>query len=79
MPLFISINWASLVTKWVVIQKICSKMHGVSCTSTHHDVIDLINHETVKNTKHDYLKNEALLFYKIIGASCDTFSEVIIL
>ena len=54
-------------------------MHLVSCTNTQHDVIDLINHETVKNAKHEYLENETLLFYKIIGASCDTFSEVIIL
>ena len=26
-------------------------MHLVSCTNTHHDVIDLVNHEIVKNTK----------------------------
>ena len=28
-----------------------SKMHPDSCTNTHHDVTDLINHEIVKNTK----------------------------
>ena len=49
--LCLSINWPCLVTLWVVIQKICSKMHPVSCTNTHHDVTDLVNHEIVKNTK----------------------------
>ena len=48
--LFISINWPSLVTWWVVIQKIYSKMHPVSCTNTH-DVTDLPNHGMAKNTK----------------------------
>ena len=27
------------------------KMHPVSCTNTHHDVADLLNHGMVKNTK----------------------------
>ena len=27
------------------------KMHPVSCTNTHHDVTDLVNHEMVENTK----------------------------
>ena len=26
-------------------------MHPVSCTNTHHDVTDLVNYETAKNTK----------------------------
>ena len=26
-------------------------MHAVSCTNTHHDIIDLVNHGMVKNTK----------------------------
>ena len=26
-------------------------MHLVSCTDTHHDVTDLVNHEMVKNTE----------------------------
>ena len=51
MPLPISINWPSLVTLWVVVQKIYSKIHPVSCTNTHHDVTDLVNHGIVKNTK----------------------------
>ena len=25
--------------------------YSVSCTNTHHDVTDLVNHEMVKNTK----------------------------
>ena len=43
LPLLISINWPSLVTSWVVVQKIYSKMHLVSCTNTHHDITDLVN------------------------------------
>ena len=34
-----------------MIQKIYSKMHLVSCTNTHRDVTDLVNHGMVKNTK----------------------------
>ena len=51
LPLLISINWPSLVTSWVVVQKTYSKMHLVSCTNTHRDVTDLVNPEMVKNTK----------------------------
>ena len=46
-----SINWPSLVASWFVVQKIFSKMHLVLCTNTYHDVIDLVNHGMVKNTK----------------------------
>ena len=49
--LFISINWPSLVTLWVVIQNIYSKMHHVSCTNTHYDVTDLVHYRMVKNRK----------------------------
>ena len=34
-----------------MVQKIYSKMHPVSCTNTHHDVTDLVNHGVVENTK----------------------------
>ena len=51
LPLLISINWPSLVTKSVVVQKIYSKMHPVSCTYTHHDVTDLVNHVMIKTAK----------------------------
>ena len=50
LPLFISINWPRLVTQWVVVQKIYSKIYPVSCTNTHHDVIDLVNNGMFKNT-----------------------------
>ena len=40
LPLVISINCQSLVTQWVVIQKIYSKMHPVSYANTYHDVRD---------------------------------------
>ena len=40
-----------MVTLWVVVQKIYSKIHPVSCTNTHHDVTDLVNDGMVKNTK----------------------------
>ena len=48
--LFITTNWLSLMTQWVVV-------HPVSCTNTHHDVTDLVNHGMVKNAK-------ALLFWE---------------
>ena len=51
LPLFISVNWPSLVTWWVVVQKIYSKLHTVTCTNTHHEVTDLVNLGMVKNTK----------------------------
>ena len=50
-PLFISINWSSLVSLLVEVQKTYSKMHLVSCTDTHHDVKASVNHEMVTNTK----------------------------
>ena len=34
-----------------MVQKIYSKMHPVSCTNIHHDVIDLVNQRMVKNTQ----------------------------
>ena len=39
------------------------KMHPVSCTTTHHDITDLINHGMVKNTKTciTFLQNEKIL------------------
>ena len=49
--LLICINWPSLVTYWVVVQKIYSKMHPVLCNNTHHDATDLVNHGIVKNAK----------------------------
>ena len=51
LSLLTSINWPSLVTSWFVVQKIYSKMHLVSCTNTHRDVTDLVNHGMAKNTK----------------------------
>ena len=45
------INRPSLVTSWVVVQKICAKMHLASCTNTRHNVTDLVNNGMVKNTK----------------------------
>ena len=50
-----SINWTSLVTQSVVVQKIYSNMSLVSCTNTYDDVTDLVNHGLVKITKLDSL------------------------
>ena len=36
---------------WLVLQKIYSKMHLVSCTNTHRGVTDLVNHGMFKNIK----------------------------
>ena len=33
-----------------MVQNLYSKMHLASCTNTHHDVTNLINHEMVKNS-----------------------------
>ena len=49
--MLIFISWPSLVTSWVVVQKIYSKMYFVSCTNTHRDVTDSVNHGMIKNTK----------------------------
>ena len=51
LPLLVCINWSSLVTSRVVVQKIYSKIYLVSCTNTHLDVTDSVNHGMVKNTK----------------------------
>ena len=51
LPFLISISWTSLLTQWVVAQKIYSKMHPVSCTNTHHDITDLVNLGIAKITK----------------------------
>ena len=51
LSLFISISWPSLMTLWVLVQKICWKIHPVSFTNTHHEFTDLLNHGIVKNTK----------------------------
>ena len=51
LTLLISINWPSLMTWWVEIQKIYSEMYLVLCTDTHRDITDLVNHGMVKNTK----------------------------
>ena len=50
-PLHISISLPSFVGSWVVVQRIYSKIHPVSCTNIYHDITDLINHRMVKNTK----------------------------
>ena len=49
--LLIIIIWTSLVTKWVVVQKIYSEMRPVSCTNADDDVTNLVNHGMAKNTK----------------------------
>ena len=51
LPWLISTNLPSWVTLWAVVPKIYSKMLLVSCTNTHHDVTDLVNHEVFKNVK----------------------------
>ena len=82
LPLLISITWPSLVTQWVVVQKINSKMHSVSCINTHHDVTDVVNHGMVKNKKkHEYLESGTLLkINKFLTCASDgTFWEVVVL
>ena len=67
--MLISINWRSLVTSLVVVQKIYLKIYLVSCTNTHRDATYSINHGVVKNTKtwissersRIFLRNEKIL------------------
>ena len=51
LSLLISSHCPSLVTSWVVVQKIYAKMHPISCINTPHDVTDLANYGMIKNTK----------------------------
>ena len=44
-------------------QKICSKMHSVSCTNTHYEITDLVNHGMVKNTKTWISQEQNLTFW----------------
>ena len=84
LPLLISISWSRLLTQWDVDQKIHSKMHPVSCTSTHHDVANLVNLEIVQNTKtwiswernKTFLKNKKKI---LTCAADDTVRQVIVL
>ena len=46
-----------------MVQKICSKMHSVSCTNTHYDIKDLVNHGMVKNTKTWISQEQNLTFW----------------
>ena len=43
-------------------------MYPVSCTNTHHDATDLINHAIVKNTKLEHIENRTEFFCKIKNA-----------
>ena len=47
--------------EWVVVQKIHSKMHLASCSNTHHDDTDLVNHRMVKNMNIILLQNKKIL------------------
>ena len=56
-------------------------MYLVSCTNTHGDVTDLVNHGMVKIQKLEYFEKGTKFFCEIkkflICALDDTFSEVI--
>ena len=70
--LLISISWPGLVTWWVVVQKILSKMHPVSRTNTHHDVTGSLNNGMVKNMKTwiSWEQNKTFLRNKKILSLC---------
>ena len=58
-------------------------MHPFSCTNTHHDAKDLVNHDMVKNIqKVEHLGYETQLFYEtkkfLTCASGCTFWELIV-
>ena len=52
-------------------------MYVVSCTNTHHDVTDLVNHGKLKIQKLEYLESGTQFFYEIkkflTCVSYDTF------
>ena len=75
--LLIPINWPSLAISWVVVQKIYSKMHLVSCNNTHCDVTDLVNHGMVKNIKTWISCGQNIIcFRRHILRSCHFVAEV---
>ena len=49
--IYLSIGQAKFGDLMSVVENIYSKMRPVSCTNTHHDMTDLVNHGMVKNTK----------------------------
>ena len=61
---------------WVVIQKMYSKMHPVSCTNIHPDVTDLEIHGIVKNTETwvSWERNITFL-WKILTSASDVVSD----
>ena len=52
-----------------MVQKIYSKMDTDSCTNTHHDITDLVNHGMVKSTKSwiPWEQNRTFLWNKILN------------
>ena len=40
-----------------LVQKIYRKMHSVSCTNTHHGIIDMVNQAMVKIQTLEYVEN----------------------
>ena len=43
--------YLSIDQVWWVNELWFKRLHTVSCTNTHHDITDLVNHGMVKNTK----------------------------
>ena len=58
------------------------KMHTVTCTTTHHDITDLVNLGMVQNTKTWLLWQQNIIFLRnkkfLSYALDDTFWEIII-
>ena len=58
-------------------------MHLVSCTNTHHDVTDFVDHGMVENTKTWISREQKITFPRnkkiLTCASDDKFWEVIVL
>ena len=45
-------------------------MHLVSCTNTHREVTDLVNHRMVKNTKTSFLQEFLIYAWHILRSYC---------
>ena len=70
LSLHISTNWPSLVTLWVLVQKICSKMYPVSCTNTYHNVTDLVNYGMGLLEPSDKMSDDILLTLCLLFSFC---------
>ena len=64
LPSVVSINWPSLGTSWVVVEKTYSKMYLVWSTNIHCDVTNSVNLGIAKNTKTSMSWEQNIIFLR---------------